>query len=58
MNSFQQSTWNSQLENAYQTFWSNWIVSPKEMIETYANNLAKRLDRLDPAFSSSNSSSL
>jgi hypothetical protein len=44
INSFQQSAWNSQIGNAYQTFWSNWVVSPKEMIETYENMVSRSID--------------
>jgi hypothetical protein len=44
INSFQQSTWMSQIGNAYQTFWSNWVVSPREMTETYANMVNRSVD--------------
>ena len=44
INSFQQSAWNSQIGNAYQSFWSNWIVSPREMTETYANLVSRSVD--------------
>jgi hypothetical protein len=44
INSFQQSTWVSQVGNAYQTFWSNWMLSPKRMTETYANMVSHSVD--------------
>jgi hypothetical protein len=44
INSFQQSTWVSQIGNAYQTFWSNWILSPKKMTEVYANMVSHSVD--------------
>jgi hypothetical protein len=44
INSFQQSAWISQIRNAYQTFWSNWVVSPREMTETYANMVSRSVD--------------
>jgi hypothetical protein len=43
INSFQQSTWISQIGNAYQTFWSNWM-SPKKMTETYASMVSHSVD--------------
>jgi len=43
INSFQQSTWISQLEDTYRTFWSNWM-SPKNMTETYANIISNSID--------------
>jgi hypothetical protein len=43
INSFQQSTWVSQIGNAYGRFWSNWI-SPKKMTETYANMISHSVD--------------
>ncbi|HEY9387805.1 MAG TPA: hypothetical protein VIP70_12255 [Nitrososphaeraceae archaeon] len=45
INSFQQSTWVSQIGNAaYQTFWSNWMLSPKKMTETYASMVSHYVD--------------
>ena len=44
INSFQQSAWISRIRNAYQTFWSNWVVSPREMTETYANMVSRSVD--------------
>jgi hypothetical protein len=44
INSFQQTTWASQIGNAYQTFWSNWMLSPKKMTKTYANMVSHYLD--------------
>jgi hypothetical protein len=44
INSFQHSTWVSQIGNAYQTFWSNWMFSPKKMTETYASMVSRYLD--------------
>jgi hypothetical protein len=44
INSFQQSTWVSQIGNAYQTFWSNWILSPKKMTEVYASMVSHSVD--------------
>jgi hypothetical protein len=44
INSFQQSTWVSQIGNAYQTFWSDWMFSPKKMTETYASMVSRYLD--------------
>ncbi|MGH9982364.1 MAG: hypothetical protein ACRD8W_00220 [Nitrososphaeraceae archaeon] len=44
INSFQQLVWISQIGNAYQTFWSNWVVSPREMIETYAIMVSRSVD--------------
>jgi hypothetical protein len=45
INSFQQSTWVSQISNAaYQTFWSNWMLSPKKMTETYASMVSHYVD--------------
>jgi hypothetical protein len=43
INSFQQSTWISQLRDTYRTFWSNWM-SPKNMTETYANMISNSID--------------
>src|SRR5215216_1601339 len=43
INSFQQSTWISQLGDTYRIFWSNW-VSPKNMTETYANIIGNSID--------------
>jgi hypothetical protein len=43
INSFQQSTWISQLGDTYRTFWSNW-TSPKNMAETYANMINNSID--------------
>jgi hypothetical protein len=44
INSFQQTTSASQIGNAYQTFWSNWMLSPKKMTETYASMVSRYLD--------------
>jgi len=44
INSFQQLAWISQIRNGYQTFWSNWVVSPREMTETYANMVSRSVD--------------
>jgi hypothetical protein len=44
INSFQQSTWVSQIGNAYQTFWSNWMLSPKKATGTYASMVSRYLD--------------
>jgi dGTP triphosphohydrolase len=44
INSFQQSTWVSQIGNAYQSFWSNWMLSPKRMKEIYANMVSHSVD--------------
>jgi hypothetical protein len=44
INSFQQSTWVSQIGNAYQAFWSNWMLSPKKTTETYASMVSRYLD--------------
>ena len=43
INSFQQSTWISQLGDTYRTFWSNWM-SLKNMTETYANIISNSRD--------------
>jgi hypothetical protein len=43
INSFQQSTWVSQMGNVYRTFWSNWM-SPEKMIEAYANMVSRSVD--------------
>jgi hypothetical protein len=44
INSFQQSTWVSQIGNAYQTFWSNLMLSPKKATEIYANMVSHYVD--------------
>jgi len=44
INSFQQSTGVLQTGNVYQTFWSNWMLSPKKMTETYANMISRSVD--------------
>jgi hypothetical protein len=44
INSFQHSTWVSQIGNAYKIFWSNWMFSPKKMTETYASMVSHYLD--------------
>jgi hypothetical protein len=44
INSYQQSAWFSQIGNAYQRFWSSWVVSPKKMTETYANMVSCSVD--------------
>ena len=46
INSFQQSAWISQIRNAHQTFWSNWVVSPKGMTETYADMVSRSVDNI------------
>jgi hypothetical protein len=43
INSFQQSTWISQLGDTYRTFWLNWML-PKNMTETYANIISNSID--------------
>jgi hypothetical protein len=58
INSFQQSTWMSQIGNAYQTFWSNWVVSPREMTETYANMVSRSIDNAFTATRLSNNITL
>src|SRR5215216_7400788 len=45
INSFQQSTWISQLGDTYRIFWSNWM-SPKNMTETYANMISNSIDNI------------
>jgi hypothetical protein len=43
INSFQ-STWGSHLGNTFEIFWSNWMLSPKKMTETYASMVSRYLD--------------
>jgi methyl-accepting chemotaxis protein len=43
INSFQQSTWISQLGDTYRTFWLNWML-PKNITETYANIISNSID--------------
>jgi hypothetical protein len=39
-----QSTWTSHFGNPYERFWSNWMLSPKKMTETYASMVSRYLD--------------
>ena len=43
INSFQ-SAWIPQIENANRVFWSNWMVSPRHMTETYARIVSSFAD--------------